>query len=78
VLGEPSLALLRKDELAVDQDVVLRLLAGDDLGGCGRALVDLGRETRGPPVIPVSDGAIVDLDAHARTLPRRVVSASHG
>jgi hypothetical protein len=78
VLGEPSLALLRKDELTVDQHVVLGLLAGDDLGGRGRALVDLGRETRSPPVIPVSDGAVVDLDAHARTLPRRVVSALRG
>jgi hypothetical protein len=28
-------------------------------------LVQLGRETRGPFVVPASDGAIVDLDGHA-------------
>jgi hypothetical protein len=72
VLGKPPLALLREDELTVDQDVELRLLAGDDLGVGRRARVDLGRETRGPAVIPVSDGAVVDLDAHDRNLSARV------
>jgi hypothetical protein len=28
------------------------------------ALVQLGRETRGPAVIAVSDGAVKDLDLH--------------
>jgi hypothetical protein len=28
------------------------------------ALVQLGRETRGPAVIAVSDGAVEDLDLH--------------
>ena len=27
-------------------------------------LRELGRETRGPAVVPASDGAIQDLDAH--------------
>ena len=30
-----------------------------------RPRFDLGRETRGPAVVAVSDGAVVDLDAHA-------------
>jgi hypothetical protein len=64
VLGEPPFALFREHELAVDQDVVLRLLARDDLGARGGVLVDLGRETRSPAVIARSDGAVVDLDAH--------------
>jgi hypothetical protein len=69
VLGEAPLALLGEDELSVDEDVVLRLRAFDGLGLGGRVRVDLGRETRGPAVISVSDGAVVDLDAHGGTVP---------
>jgi hypothetical protein len=35
------------------------------------ALVQLGRETRGPAVITVSDGAVEDLDCHGHE-PTRV------
>jgi hypothetical protein len=55
--------LLGEDQLAVDDDVELALLAGDRLGLVRRPLVELGRETRGPVVIAVSDGAVKDLDA---------------
>jgi hypothetical protein len=58
------LALLAEDQLAVGENVELTLLAGDDFGvECG-PLVELGRETRSPLVIAVSDGAVVDLDLH--------------
>jgi hypothetical protein len=69
VLGETSLTLLREQQLAVCDDVELAALALD--GGrvvLGR-FADLGRETRGPPVVAVSDGTVEDLDArHARQL----------
>ena len=32
-------------------------------------LLQLGRETRGPSVVPASDGAIEDLDGHAGSVP---------
>src|SRR5215213_6886363 len=62
-LGKTSQLLLGEDELAVAQDVELPLAARD------RRRVDplrgeLGRETRGPAVVPASGGAVVDLDAH--------------
>ena len=53
--------LLREDERAVCDDVVLTLLPGDDFGFVP-GFVQLGRETRGPFVIPASDGAVKDLD----------------
>jgi GrpB-like predicted nucleotidyltransferase (UPF0157 family) len=34
----------------------------------------LGRETRSPPVVAASDGAVVDLDAHVGKLPSASVS----
>jgi hypothetical protein len=37
-----------------------------------RPPVDLGRETRSPFVVAVSDGAVEDLDAHAVTLVGRI------
>jgi len=64
VLGESSLPLLREEQAVVGKHVELALLALDgrrlDPGPIG----DLGRETRGPPVVAVSDGAVVDLDLH--------------
>ena len=64
MLGEAPLLLLAEDQLPVHEDVELALLARDDLGLVRRPLVELGRETRGPTVIAVSDGAVVDLDLH--------------
>ena len=69
MLGETTLALLRKDQVAVREHVELALRAFGGLGLVLRRFVDLGRETRGPAVIAVSDGAVVDLDArHTRQL----------
>jgi len=62
VLREAAGRLLREHELAVDEDVELRLLAFANLGVVPVALVDLGRETRSPAVIARSDGAVEDLD----------------
>ena len=67
VLGEASLVLLRVDGPSVDDDVELRPRAG-----CGRRVdaelsCDLGRETRGPCVVPASGGAVEDLDDHGST-----------
>jgi len=70
VLGEAALALLREEELAAADDVVLALLALEDDGVV--AVGDqLGRETRGPFVVAASDGAVVDLDAHRSDPSRR-------
>ena len=75
MVGEPTLLLLREDELPVLEHVVLALSAGLDLGVVLRLGVQLGRETRGPLVIAVSDGAVQDADpGHADTLPPRSMS----
>jgi hypothetical protein len=69
VLGEAPLLLLREQEPAVRDHVELALLALDGGSLVLRRPVDLGRETRGPAVIAVSDGAIKDADFHdARSL----------
>jgi hypothetical protein len=60
VLREASLLLLREDELFVGEDVELALVPGLDLGLVLRLGIQLGRETRGPFVIAVSDGAVKD------------------
>ena len=65
VLREAAFLLLREDEVPVGENVELTLFARDGLGLVSGALVQLGRETRGPAVIAVSDGAVVDLDLHA-------------
>ena len=73
MVGEPTLLLLREDELPVLEHVVLALSAGLDLGVVLRLGVQLGRETRGPLVIAVSDGAVQDADpGHADTLPAAI------
>jgi len=64
-LGEAPVALLREDELVVDQHVELALRAGGHLGGVRRA-VQLGYETRSPFVIAASDGAVKDSDVGHR------------
>ena len=69
VLRESTLLLLREDELTVEQHVVLALAALLDLGLVLRLGVQLGRETRSPRVVAVSDGAVLDQDArHERNL----------
>jgi hypothetical protein len=80
MLGEASFALLAEEELPVGHDVVLPLRARDDLRLVRRFLVELGRETRGPAVIAVSDGAVQDPDVHhALSLARpSAAPARHG
>jgi hypothetical protein len=64
VLREAPGLLLREDELAVDDDVELAVLArGDGRGGVPRTL-DLGGETRRPLVVARSDRAVEDLYLH--------------
>jgi hypothetical protein len=62
------LLLLGEEQLPVGDDVELTLLARDGLGLVSGGLVQLGRETRGPAVIAVSDGAVEDLDLHVSSL----------
>jgi hypothetical protein len=57
------LFVLREDERAVAQHVELILSPLLDRGVVPLVL-QLDRETRGPFVVAVSDGAIEDLDAH--------------
>ena len=64
MLGKSSFSLLREQKPAVGQDVELALLALDGARFGARPPSDLGRETRGPAVVALSDGAVVDLDAH--------------
>ena len=71
VLREAAFLLFREDQFPVGDDVELTLLARDGLGLVSGALVQLGRETRGPAVITVSDGAVEDLDRHGHE-PTRV------
>ena len=79
MLGEAALTLLRKDQVPVREHIELALRAFGGVGLVLRPLVDLGRETRGPAVIAVSDGAVIDLDArHARQLNDGVLPRARG
>jgi hypothetical protein len=70
VLREAPLLLLREDELSVRHHVVLALLALFDLRLVLGLVVQLGRETRGPCVVAVSDGAVLDQNlGHGENLP---------
>src|SRR5713226_5119256 len=62
VLREAALALLREDQRVAVQHVELALRPFDGGGGAARRRGDLGRETRGPFVVPASDGAVEDAD----------------
>jgi hypothetical protein len=76
MLGEPALLLLREDELTVGEHVVLALGALFDLGLVLGLVVQLGRETRGPCVVAVSDGAVEDpYLSHGENLPTRTCIA---
>jgi hypothetical protein len=59
---EAAHPLLREDDFAVGKDVVLALRALFDFRVVLGLGVQLGRETRGPCVVPVSDGAVLDED----------------
>ena len=63
MLGEAPGLLLGEDGLAVDENLELAVAAGLDLGLVFRLGVQLGRETRGPFVVAVSDGAVEDADS---------------
>jgi len=81
LLGEAALRLLREDDLSVQKHVVLALgaLLGDGL--VLRFGVQLGRETRGPGVIAVSDRAVENADPrHGDKLPEGqiVLNCSNG
>ncbi len=71
MLREPALALLREDQLPIGEHVVLALAALFDLGLVLGLVVQLGRETRGPCVVAVSDGAVLDQDLRHATEPTR-------
>ena len=72
MVREPTLLLLREDERTVGEHIELGLLALLDLGLVLGLGVQLGRETRGPRVVAVSDGAVLDQDArHGANLPAR-------
>jgi hypothetical protein len=74
VLREPAFLLLGEDQLTVCEHVVLALRALFDLGLVLRLGVQLGRETRGPCVVAVSDRAVLDQDLrHAENLPAQIV-----
>ena len=74
MLGEAPLLLLREDQLTVGEHVVLALGAFLDVGVVLGLGVQLGRETRGPCVVAVSDGAVLDQDLrHDENLPRQIV-----
>jgi hypothetical protein len=60
VLGEAAFSLLGEEHGTVGEHVELAVAAGFDLGFVLRLGVQLGRETRGPFVVAVSDGAVED------------------
>jgi hypothetical protein len=62
VVREAPFLLLREHELTVHEHVELALAALLDLGVMLGLGAQLGRETRGPLVVSVSDGAVEDAD----------------
>ena len=77
MLREAAFLLLREDQLPVGDDIELALLTRDGVSVVSGARVQLGRETRGPAVIAVSDGAVEDLDPHVPE-PTEAHSRSRG
>jgi hypothetical protein len=72
VLRKAAFGLLREEDLPVGEHVKLAFAAGLDLGLVLRLGVQFGRETRGPLVVAVSDGAVEDANArHAGKPPLR-------
>ena len=66
--------MLREDQCPLGEDVELALAPRDSLRVEALA-AQLGRETRGPRVVAVSGGAVVDLDAHEPMLARGELAA---
>ncbi len=66
MLGKAALGLFGEEQAPVDEDVELALGAGSRSRADPGALLDLGRETRGPRVVPASGRAVEDLDRHER------------
>jgi hypothetical protein len=73
VLRKAAFLPLREDHLSVGDDVELARLSRHSLGVVSGASVQLGRETRSPAVIAVSDRAVEDLDLHGASLAKHVV-----
>ncbi len=74
MLREPTFFLLREDELLVREHVVLAFAALFDLGLVPGLGIQLGRETRGPFVVAVSDGAVEDPHlGHSENLSLQIV-----
>ena len=70
MLREAPLLLLGEEQLAVPEHVELTLPAGFGRGLVLRLRVQLGRETRGPFVVAVSDRAVLDQHLrHVENLP---------
>jgi hypothetical protein len=67
VRGEAAFLLLREQHAAVRNYVELASSPRTDLGLVFRAPVDLSRETRGPLVVALSDGAVENFDVHQCT-----------
>ena len=81
VFGKAALLLLREDRLTVGDHVELTLGAFLGDGLVLRLGVQLGRETRGPLVIAVSDRAVENADPrHGDKLPKAqiVLNCSNG
>ena len=77
MLGEAAGLLLGERQPVVDDHVELTRLAGLGRRGVLGRSIDLGRETRGPLVVAVSDGAVDDAHVrHTRTLQARMAVAS--
>ena len=70
LVRKAAFALLREQQPTVGDDVELALLTRYCLAVPTRR-GDRGRETRGPCVVPASDGAVEDLDPHrTKATPR--------
>jgi hypothetical protein len=83
VRREAPLLLLGEDQRSVSEHVELAVFALRDLGLVLGLRIQLGRETRSPFVVAVSDGAVLDQDmSHGQTLPIRtaqiVLNCSNG
>ena len=68
MLGEAAHLLLRIDQSAIGEHVVLALRALFDRRLVARS-AQLGRETRSPGVVAVSDGAVLDQDPRHKEKP---------
>ena len=71
LVREAAHVLFREQQPTVGDDVELALLTRHCLAGVFARRGDRGRETRGPCVVPASDGAVEDLDPHrTKATPR--------